>query len=186
MRLISNNKCFYHVLLFLVMLSVTGSGCSKDSSSGGAGADFDETMYYTKTQTDDKLQYKVNFEPANGSKTTITSTGFANGASFTVPSGFTWVRGLFVEVYLRNQSSSTKIISLVLTSTNSPGSGGAYIVTLPAGAHSKQFVFFPPSSATAGSTVVLWQDPAQAYGEASTDLTNVTIEVTPNHWIGSK
>lgn len=176
-------KSFISALAVFVLLGV--SGCSTDSGddSGGSGADFDSTLYYTRTQVDDLLKYAVQFWPANGTESTITQAGFANGVSLTFPASN--VSGLVLEVYVKNTSGSSKTIGLALTGTNSPGSGGAYVRTLPDGGYSKEFVFYPAWSSTGGGTIVVWQDTAQADGTAASSLAGLEIKVNVIYWVKS-
>ncbi len=93
-----------------VLLGVSGCSTGSGDDNGGSGADFDSTLYYTRTQVDDLLKYAVQFWPANGTATTISQSGFVNGASFTFPSGN--VSGLILEVFLKNGAAVTKTIGL--------------------------------------------------------------------------
>lgn len=174
-------KGFLSMFTAFVLLFASGCSMSSGDDTGGSGADFDSTLYYTRTQVDDLLKYAVQIAPANGTALSITQTGFLNGASFTLP--YNDIKGIVMEVFVKNGAMTTKTIGLALTSTDSAGSGGAYIKTLPFGAYSQEFVYFPNWSSAAGSTIVVWQDSAQAYGTAASDLTDMEIKVNVIQWV---
>lgn len=158
------NALFYFVA-FTLFAGLAFLSCSKDESSdnGGAGADFDASLYYTRTEVDGLLQDVVQED--NLQEISISQAGYSNGGNLTVKSGS---RSVLLRIFIN--SSNTNNIELWAGSSESSGTRvfeanvGNGNLTVPA------FAIFNPSE-----TIKVWQSQGN-------QLNNCTITVRPLAW----
>jgi hypothetical protein len=107
-------KTFTVFLTAAALLLVLGS-CSSDSSSGGgSGAEFDASLYYTKTEIDSKLldinavltndyytktQVNGRVMPVPGTSQNISSTGYANRITISMTLDGKVKKGVLLKIY---------------------------------------------------------------------------------------
>ncbi len=165
---------------------------------GGAGADFDATQYYTKTEVDDlisSLSYtKTEIDTqidglnedisdmlvwANNSWQSPSDVGWAGRTTsgFTAPEDAT---GALVEVFINNNSGEDKTF-YVCFSPNSEASG----LVLQTTAHDGDFETFVGYSyiGSDSRTIYGWHDSDSGHAGAATDLTSVAFKMRPLLWI---
>lgn len=174
-------KQIFLSLIIALLLSLTLSNCKSSSDdSGGAGAEFDASQYYTKTEVDEKLSTVITGTSATGQ--TITGNDSAGGTAtgWTVPTGTT--SALF-SITISNYSGATLCTyigvgetysgAIISTSTCVPNDGNYYATT-----------FWAP--VTAGTNVKAFHDYSSGHSGV-TDLSslssNFEISVKPVTWL---
>jgi hypothetical protein len=168
------------VLLLLVFALL---GCNNDT--GGGGADFDATLYYTKAETNSLLESyytKAQTDPLladvvrEGSDSqAISGVGWAGKtAGFTVPTGATSV---LVKVSGYNSTGGDLVIGVTLSETEALTQNVIAHYTAAAGQYYSVLGYVTVTGAT---TVYAWHNTGLA-GAASA-LTGITINVQPVLW----
>jgi hypothetical protein len=142
---------------------------------GGTGADFDATLYYTKTEVDGLVDGVFQGFPQD-SYQPLTGVDFAGRAAtgWVVPAGVT--AGFFeVNVYASGAASGpVNIIISTATNSDAPDTG----FTPSTGCYSTALFMAP--SLTAGSTVYAWHTTGHS---GAPNLTNLQVAVRCRGWI---
>ncbi|MFW6365349.1 MAG: hypothetical protein ACOC2H_02610 [Spirochaetota bacterium] len=132
------NGLFMYALAVTLLFTVAGCDVGSDSKGGG-GADFDSSMYYTKSEVDEKIaeliaetysdediDEAIDFAtPTRGTNSTggpstslnSTNNSYANGVSLGNPSGVTFVM-LVVDGYEIADGNGFYIVGGCSTETN--------------------------------------------------------------------
>ena len=100
--------------LFFIQCKAAGTS----DSSGGSGADFDATQYYTRNETDTKIGAARVLFYANETAKTINTVGYAGGASWANASG---CMGMILQVEVTNSSGTDKYLQFAYGDSASGG-----------------------------------------------------------------
>ncbi len=163
-------------LLCLLSASVTAIAlvlvlsCSEPGASGGEGADFDASSYYTKSEVDAMLPEWDSAAPQN-----LTGAGWTGrtSAGFTVPSGSTMAMVEIIgtsgtEYQLYIQFSATDSGSDIVSQFSLPGDGNYYshigMVSIP----------------SETSTLYGWHD--TVHSGAAGDISSANVSIRPIVW----
>lgn len=174
------------VLAALVLAAAVVFLISCDPDGGGAGADFDAALYYTKTEIDAMIDSAVQeavdaAEPVDDTSTALSLTGVdwaGRTGNFAVPSG--GVERVLVEVIASNGSVDEKICYITFGSSETNGQVIAQFTLPGSDAGYKQFLGI--ATVPAGATVMYgWHETVHA--GAAADLTGVSISIKPKLWL---
>ncbi|MDA3957245.1 hypothetical protein [Oceanispirochaeta sp.] len=166
------------ILTAAAALSVMGS-CNP--ATGGGGADFDETLYYTKAEVDAAVQAAVDtISPVTGTASAIALAGVEwagrTPVGFAVPNGARWV---LVEIIADNGSASDYGFFIQFSSTSAGGSIVAQF-ELAAGAGYSQFMGL--AAVPAGATTMYgWHD--TVHSGATATITGANVSIQPKLWL---
>lgn len=179
--------------LLVVAASLLLGSCEPDPADiGGAGADFDETLYYTKTDVDaliSELYTKTEVDAAveavrpvvgTASEKTLPDVGWAGRTGgFTVPEGATSV---LVKVIAAN-SNTTVVKGIFYMVFSETGSAGTLIgeISIPPGTRTTYLGWAAVGSGA--TTMYGWHDSDSGHGGSAADLTDVTIRIQPVLWL---
>ncbi len=169
---------FLTVLAASVLVLVQCDSSLGGSDSGGAGADFDAHLYYTKSEIETKLaaleQVRVVTEPVANNY--VTGLGYANGTdSYNAPSGFS---GAIYQVTVMNNSGVAKTIEVHFSADNTAGNG-TYWSTKISLDHGTLYQLCGVTKLYAGLTGVKgWL----GSGSSAWD-TNMSVMITPLYWL---
>jgi hypothetical protein len=159
---------------------VTGSVVACDSlfgsddADGGAGADFDGSLYYTKTDTDTLLNNVIR--SGTESAQTLAGVDWAGKTpvGFAVPDG---VSGAMVEVVVGN-GSATDAMLYIQFSGDATGADLVVQAKVGAGLYNS---FLGYTRVPAGSSTLYgWHD--TIHSEAVGSLTGIDVSVRPVLW----
>ncbi len=173
-----------------VMGSVVACDSLFGSDDGGGGADFDSSLYYTKTEVDsqfDAVYLKTESDAliadvfradvSAGQQITAVDWAGRTSSGFSVPTGAT---GVLVNIIVNNNSGSPKTLYIQFSSSDA---GGDFILqgtVLDTGYTS----FFGYATVPTNATVMYgWHDYSGGHSGTSSDLTNVAITVKPVVWL---
>ena len=143
---------------------------------GGAGADFDATLYYTKTEVDALVADVVRDTGETGQLLAGVDWDGRTPVGFTPPSDAT---GALVEIVATNGSATDKTYYIQFSSDDTGGSIVAQF-TLIAGAGYTSFTGYAVVPAGSG-TMYAWHD--TIHSGAAADITSVDISVRPVVWL---
>lgn len=173
------------VLVFCIFLFACDPANGGDNG-GGQGADFDASLYYTKTEidarfyeksvVDAKLSETVRIETVTAKELTgVGWTGRTDG--FTVPAGY---KAAVMEIKgYKDSSGDPKNLSLTFGGTSSSSSMVVFDFTVfNDDSYYTHLVFIEIPEGTA--TLYAWHNTAN--GGASADLDGVTVNVRPVAW----
>jgi len=144
--------------------------CSEPGASGGEGADFDASSYYTKSEVDAMLP---EWETASPQELTGAGWSGRTATGFTVPSGSTMAMVEIIgssgtEYQLYIQFSATDSGSDIVSQFNLPGDGNYYshigMVSIPSGT----------------STLYGWHDTVHSGAAAS--ISSGAVSIRPIVW----
>jgi len=134
-----------------------GGDSGGTEGTGGSGADFDPTLYYTKTQIDDKL-VKIVENETQSTLTRVTGNNYNDGISFNVPD--TNVKGVLLQVDYFTESfynpPADKTIYLRCGKDSASGEVFASFGLSTAGAYISVLGYRWLNNA---STIRIWHDP---------------------------
>ncbi|MFA6506981.1 MAG: hypothetical protein WCT14_12815 [Treponemataceae bacterium] len=153
------------------------NSCDLFGSSGGSGADFDSSLYYTKAEVNALLADVFRGTPSD-SYQQLLNVAYAGRApdGWTVPDGFT--AGLFeVNVAAIPPGTSDGAINIIVSSADSLD---APDIQFTASTTGYSTALFTAPNLTAGSVVYAWH--TTGHGGAS-NLTYHTVAVRCRGWL---
>ena len=165
------------VAAFSVMSCDSGS-----SSDGGAGADFDASQYYTKTEVDGLISSVI--DNSTDVHDSITGNDFAGGTAtgWSSPAG---AKGAIMELSVYNNTASLLISYIEVSSSDGTNANMGTSITVPNDGSYYSKIFYVP---VAGDTTIVAYHPYSSGHSGITDLSALTsgtyyeIQVKPVAW----
>ncbi len=183
---------FGGILIGLLLTNVLACEMNLDDDpNGGAGADFDESLYYTKTEIDSLFSAYSTAIEVNGlveevvqnatteATQSITVVGWAGKTDgWSSPEGAT--SALFKIVLSGGTVDPNKALYITVSATNtgSPSIISQFSVEDTGGFTS----FFGYATFPAGSDVYAWHDSDTGHAGAVTNLSGISVTVQPVVW----
>ncbi len=157
-----------------------GGDSGGTDGTGGSGADFDASLYYTKTEVDDKL-FKIVENETQSTPKPVTGNSYDTGTSFTVPD--TNVKGVLLQVEYFTESTynppADKTIYLRCGKDTTAGEVFASFGLSTGGAYISVLGYRLLNNA---STIKIWHDPTLPKAISSIPPQDVIINVKPVLW----
>ncbi len=163
-------KNLFLLPFMLIVLGLGFTGCASSDDDGGSGADFDASLYYTKTEVDSLITTTDDRIPAviaaGTSGTTVTGTTYAAGDEVTVPSD---AIAALVEIQVINNTGgdSYPVVSIGTAADNNAAHTFDLLDASGENVRKKLVMCFLPA------------DPAETLNAWASSVTNLDISVTP-------